>query len=86
MDFALYRAGETNDWPYPDLELRSPTCPLCGQAALLLVATNVHPQAFCTWDACKAFTWDPTASTADLLIAAVNSLARRWINEAGDGA
>jgi len=86
MDFALYRSGESHAWPYLDLELHSPACPLCGSASLLLVATNVHPQAFCTEDTCEAFTWDPTVPTAELLIHALNVAARRWLSEPGDGA
>jgi len=85
MDFALYRAGENNEWPYYDLDLRSPACPLCKSPALLLVAATVHPQAFCTEDACEAFTWDPTLSTEELLIHALNVAARRWLHEGGDG-
>jgi len=85
MDFALYRSGESNDWPYYDLVLRSPACPLCRQAAMLLVAPTVHPQAFCTEEACKAFTWDPTVHADELLTNAETIADAGWTSEPWGG-
>lgn len=58
-------------WPYPDLVLRTPDCPLCGGRARLVVAPYLHPMAWCTDDECTAITWDPTITRADLLADAV---------------
>ena len=55
------------EWPYPDLPLRTPHCPLCGSVARLLVGRAVHPSAFCPDDDCAAFNWDPTIPAARLL-------------------
>ena len=64
---ALHDALGVPPWPYDDLTLRCPNCPVCGTAATMMVGLNLHPQAFCPNDACGAFTYDPTKPALDLL-------------------
>lgn len=61
------------DWPYADLVLRCPHCPMCGELARMLVGTMVVPLAFCPNDDCAAWTWDPCKPAAELLANAVES-------------
>lgn len=57
----------SEEWPYPDLDLKCPHCPYCGAPARMMLGPGVHPMAFCTADGCPCFTWDPSKAAAELL-------------------
>jgi hypothetical protein len=57
----------TDEWPYPDLQLKTPNCPYCGAAARIMVGANIRPMAWCPTDDCDAVTWDPTVAAAQLI-------------------
>lgn len=59
---ALQEALGVQPWPYTDLQLRCPHCPVCGDPGQMLVGGNVQPMAWCTNDACEALTWAPHVS------------------------
>lgn len=54
-------------WPYSDLPLRLPNCPLCGFAMVAMTGGLIHPMAFCHNDECQVVTWDPTLSAVRTL-------------------
>jgi hypothetical protein len=71
----LRDTGQPFWWPYQDLKLCTPHCPLCGSRAAMMVGANLHPMAFCPDEDCSAFSWDPSIPAAQLL-AAANALVR----------
>jgi hypothetical protein len=66
MWFGLIPSDLPGSWPYEDLKLLAPNCPLCDGVGLLLVGAQLIPAAFCADDTCQAFSWDPTASADEL--------------------
>lgn len=56
-----------NYWPYRDLPLRCRNCPLCGWDPHIMMSPVVHPMAFCDNDDCKALSWDPSMTAAQVL-------------------
>lgn len=62
------RPPDPPGWPYPDLHLCSPHCPVCGWPGQLVVGANMHPMAWCENDACDTVMWDPSKPALDQLI------------------
>ena len=69
-----FNDGDSSDWPYADLELKTPHCPLCGSEARLLTGAWLHPSAWCENEACNALTWDPSVDRNTLLQNRVETL------------
>ncbi|GAB2733135.1 hypothetical protein [Nocardioides pakistanensis] len=64
------RPADPAEWPYADLHLACPHCPVCGWAASMMIAPNVHPMAFCANDDCRVFQYDPTQPAVQVLLGA----------------
>jgi len=59
--------GESQQWPYVDLPLKTPHCPWCGSPGVGLVGLWIHPIFFCKDDDCPALSWDPSLAALELL-------------------
>jgi hypothetical protein len=57
----------TTNWPYEDLPLKCPHCPMCGTAGVGLVAPSIYPTFFCSDDDCVVFSWNPTQTAKEFL-------------------
>lgn len=54
-------------WPFDDLDLKCPRCPMCGARNAFPVIGGVAPMAMCEAEGCEVLAWNPALSAQENL-------------------